>query len=121
MPARMSGKRKTIAALLLVAAAGAGAFFVWRSRRAPSIPANDALLVHEYGGFRYEYHVPTGREGLYDAAHDLRGLSNVIEQHRDVATICRHSIEQEKQVESLDILRDRYAEEIRRLRALGYL
>ena len=121
MPAPMSGRRKAIGALLLLAALGAGVFAFWRARRDRATVPNPALLVHVHEGFRYEYHVPTGREGLYDAALDPRGIRNVLAEHREVAAICRHVLEQEQQVESLDVLRERYAEEIRRLRALGYL
>jgi hypothetical protein len=110
-----------IGGLLIVAALGAGAFAALRSRRTTETGPGAALLVHVHAGLRYEYHVPTGREGLYDAARDPRGLSNVIDKHRDVAAICRRALEEEQKVESLDVLRERYAEEIRRLRALGYL
>jgi len=121
VPTRISRRRKLIGAAVIVAALGAGAFAAWRSHGAKETPPPAALLVHEHGGFRYEFHVPTRREGLYDAARDPRGLSNLIEQHRDVAAICRRALEEEQHVESLGVLSDRYAKEMERLRALGYL
>lgn len=45
----------------------------------------------------------------------------MIEQHRDVAAICRRALERENQVGTLDEMRARYDAEILRLRALGYL
>ena len=121
MAAPAGTSRKTIAAVLIVGAALGAGYLGWRATRAPEQASIPSVLVHEHAGFRYEYHVPTGRESLYDAARDPRGLTNLIEQHRDVAATCRRALEQENHVGTLDELRARYEAEIRRLRALGYL
>ena len=121
MTAPTARRRNVIGALVLLAALGGGGYAAWRATRAPQEVAPPSLLVHEHAGFRYEYHVPTGRESLYDAARDPRGLTNLIAQHRDVAAICRQALEHENHVASLDELRARYDAEMRRLRALGYL
>jgi len=120
VPAPAGTSRRAIAAVLVVAAALTAGFVAWRATREPAAVSIQSVLTHEHEGFRYEYHVPTGRESLYDAARDPRGLNNLIEQHRDVAAICRRELERENQVGTLDELRARYEAEIRRLRALGY-
>jgi hypothetical protein len=73
------------------------------------------------GGYRYEYHIPTGTEFLYDVNADPRGLVNLIAREGTRAARCRHSLETKLSVQNLEELRAPYAEKIKRLRALGYL
>ena len=123
MPTKPSLKSRRSLAFLLVAAAGVGlaaAFHASRDDAAANTTVAE-VLVHEADGLRYEYHVPTGRESLYDARQDPRGLVNVLRAHPDKAANCRRAIEKKLGVPSLDALRARYEENARRLHALGYL
>jgi hypothetical protein len=81
----------------------------------------ESVLSARCDGYLYEYHVPTGHESLFDLRREDRALSNVLRQHRDVAERCREQVLQEQKVAEFDELRVRYAAQIRRLRALGYL
>jgi hypothetical protein len=88
------------------------------SQPVASVPA---LLSFDRDGFRYEYHVPSGREWLYMPAHDASGLTNVIGEHEEVAVVCRRALGARYGVSDLGVLRARWSETIRRLQALGYL
>jgi hypothetical protein len=118
-------RRKFVLAVSIVLVAGAGVVARGASRRQPAPnPAADVVpstLRAERDGFVYEFHVASGSEGLYDTAADPRHLKNVIASHRDVADACRRELEARHRVASLESLRAKFAEEIRRLRALGYL
>lgn len=122
MPIAAPQKYRLIAAVVLIAATAAVSV---RLIASGSASADDAVpssvLVGDADGFRYEYHIPTGREGLYDADADPRRLVNVLPRHTETAAKCRRALEEKLQVPSLESLRARYADEIRRLHALGYL
>jgi hypothetical protein len=79
------------------------------------------MYSYDAEGFRYEYHAPTGKEGLYELRTDPNCLASVLKDHEDVAKRCRAALAQDLKVEHLEELRARYADEIRRLEALGYL
>jgi hypothetical protein len=78
-------------ALLMTAAVGA----VSCQAPAPVQPAAEPLpvLVENLGDYRYEYHVPTGREFLFDATNDRRGLVNLMPGHEREAAACRQALE----------------------------
>jgi hypothetical protein len=90
---------------------------------APSVNVDELpmVLVQEQDGFRYEYHVPTGRAALYRAAEDPHGLANVLLEHPDRAESCRRALQTRLRVSDLESLRARYQGTIDRLKALGYL
>ncbi len=78
-------------------------------------------MVIESDGFRYEYHVPTGAEALYEVAGDPRCLKDVLAANRERGTSLRRELERRVGVGDLGDLRCRYEDTIRRLHALGYL
>jgi hypothetical protein len=109
-------------ALLLVAATGLACVFAFGRTGAESGAAADLdLLSMDLDGFRYEYHVPTGREGLYDDQRDPHELVNVLPEHEATAAACRRALVQKLNVTSLESLRARHADATRQLASLGYL
>jgi hypothetical protein len=122
MPVERAKKyRMTFACILLAGAVVATATaFARPSRHAPSQDAA-GLYSHEAEGFRYEYHAPTGHEGLYDLRTGADGVTDVLPQNVEVAKRCRAALEQKLKVKNLDELRAEYDDTIRRLKALGYL
>lgn len=79
------------------------------------------LLVCTMDGIRYEYHVPSGREGMYDDAGDPRGLRNVLHRHEALAQSFRAVVAEHYGTDELQEIRAQLADDVRRLRALGYL
>src|SRR5438128_1031949 len=116
-------------ALAVLILSGTGALVASRlgsdPRNTETAAASEAgdVLSCERDGFRYEFHLPTGREALYrlDAGTPGGSLDNVIAQHAPTAAACRDRLQQELGVRDLEDLRVRYADAIRRLHALGYL
>src|SRR2546428_313603 len=108
------------AALAILAAAAGAALAVWRdsAREARPMPT---VLVEEQAGFRYEYHVPSGGETLYDLARDPDRLVNVMSAYPEQAAACRRELTRRLGVADLEELRRPHAETIRKRRALGYL
>ena len=89
-------------------------------RRADTAPeASAGVFRYDADGMRYEYHAPTGVESLFDLRGDPE--ADVIADHRGVAREYRKRLEERLGVADLDVLRERHAETIRRLHALGYL
>jgi hypothetical protein len=125
MPPPDSQKRRiVIAAGLVAAAAIATAFVLLRRHDGPGLSPHESspgMYTYDAEGYRFEYHAPTGREGLYELRSDPNCLSSVLKQHEDVAKRCRAALAQDLNVERLEELRAKYADEIRRLEALGYL
>jgi len=113
--------------LLVTAAVGASVAALVQPHRlaaASTADASDAqppVLVFEQGGLRYEYHLPTGGECLFDAARDPRGLVNLLRDHEETAARCRAALVKLHGVSKLSDLGARYADTVRRLRSLGYL
>jgi hypothetical protein len=114
---RRSRAQKSLSCLLFLTAAASCAPAVETATASEPLP----LLVETVGDYRYEFHVPTGREFLYDARSDERGLVNLIDDHADEAAACRRALETRLGPGALDAMRARYSDTIRRLRALGYL
>jgi len=125
MPPPDSQKRRiVIAAVLVAAAAIATAIVFLRRHDAPGLAPHETspgMYSYDAEGYRFEYHAPTGKEGLYELRTDPNCLTSVLKDHQDVAKRCRAALAQDLKVERLDELRARYADEIRRLEALGYL
>ncbi len=80
-----------------------------------------AVVSIDADGFRYAYHVTTGTEALFDLRDDPRQLRDVLPEHPELAKSLRRAVEERLHVESLDALRRRHADTIRRLQSLGYL
>jgi hypothetical protein len=110
--------RLGLAFALLVSGLVGGVLF---ARPDESSAACIDVLTTELDGFRYEYHVPTGRECLYDADRDPRGLVNLLPDHEDAAAKCRRELLAKLHVADLELLRARHADATRQLAALGYL
>ena len=122
MPSASKQKYRTVLASLVVAGAAiaAAAAFAWPEKDVVT-QATPGLYCYESDGFRYEYHAPTGHEGLYDLRSGPDSVVDVLQSHADVAARCRHALETKLHVASLDSLRVEYDDTIRRLKALGYL
>lgn len=121
MPTKSRQKSRIILVLPLLAAA-VGGYVMFADRAASSpVPELTDVLVTESDGFRYEFHVASGREGLFVAGPGGKSLVNVIHEHGDVALKCRGALEREFGVANLETLRSRYGAQNQRLRALGYL
>jgi hypothetical protein len=114
-----------IALAILVLATGAGAAAAAFSRRveasAPATETVAGLYATEAEGFRYEYHAPTGTEGLYELRTLREPPVDVLAAHPEIAARCRTSLQKKLGVANLDELRAAHADTIRRLKALGYL
>lgn len=110
---------------LLVIALGIGALIACAARGTPPVrvagESRIPVVTLESEGFRYEFHVPTGTECLFDVNVDPRHRVNVISSNKDRARVQRVALEAKLGVQSLEDLRAPYADEIRRLEALGYL
>ena len=122
MPLPPSQKYRTVLACVVVAAAAivTAAAFAW-PENVVAAEAMPGLYCYEADGFRYEYHAPTGHEGLYDLRTGPDAVVDVLRRHADVAERCRRALEEKLHVNSLDSLRGEYGDTIRRLKALGYL
>jgi hypothetical protein len=120
-PARSQKYRLILACAVVVTAAAATAAAFARPAKETAAAAAPGLYRYEADGFRYEYHAPTGGEGLYDLRSAGGVGDDVLDRHRDVAARCRRALERKLGVESLESLRAEYADTIRRLHALGYL
>jgi hypothetical protein len=116
-------KRRSMAAAILVLVAVAGGA-AWLALGGGAKHVDDpapppSFVTMDRDGFRYEYHLVTGRETLFELHDGKPKFVNVIDEHKDVAASCRAELEK-KLGQSLDSARGRYDETIRRLRALGY-
>jgi hypothetical protein len=121
MPAAKPQKYRTALACGIVVTAvvaAATAFAHPEKDAAETIPG---LYCCEADGFRYEYHAPSGYEGLYELRSAPGVVVDVIGSHSDVAARCRRALEERLHVRSLDSLRAEYHDTIQRLKALGYL
>jgi len=125
MPSAAPHKRRIVIAAALVAATAIAAVFAFtRPRAAPGLALHETspgMYAYDAEGFRYEYHAPTGKEGLYELSRDPNCLASVLSDHQDVAKRCREALAKDLDVQKLDELRAKYADEIKRLEALGYL
>jgi hypothetical protein len=125
MPPVASHKRRIVIAAALVAAAVIAAAFVFlRPRDGSALSPHEispGMYAYDADGYRYEYHAPTGREGLYELSRDPNCLASVLSDHEDVAKRCREALAKDLDVRTLEELRAKYADEIKRLEALGYL
>jgi hypothetical protein len=118
----VSQKCRVLLACGVLAAAVAGAVAATAGRDREAADADvPGLYCCEAEGFRYEYHAPTGCEGLYELRPGPDGAVDVIESHADVAARCRSALREKLRVARLEDLRAQYADTIRRLQALGYL
>lgn len=117
------GERRRWAALLGVCAVVAAVAWMQLARapRGASDPPEQAVVTFERHGLRYEFHVLTGREGLYDAKADPHGLVNLLQGREVEAASLRRDLEAQLDVPDLESLRVRMQDKIRRLHALGYL
>src|SRR5262245_16737398 len=117
MPMTLSRKRRrNLACIAIIAAALAtGAWYSQRNRDGPvdTASAVHGLVAYRLGGFRYEYHAPTGTESLFDLTKDPKCVVNVLRDHRAVAAECRHRLESHLGVSDLESLRADHAETIR--------
>ncbi len=123
MPMTLATKCRRGFALLLVAAAlGIGGAAFARSTAVPAVtdPSMPSVLTCERDGLRYEYHVPTGGETLYDAERDPRGLVNLLRGREETAAACRRDLASRFGVADVSELRAGYSDTIRRLHTLGY-
>ena len=109
--------------LLGICAAIAVAVFaaVPRAEPAEGDPCEQAVVALEKDGVRYEFHVLTGTESLLDVRDDPDSLVNVLRGRESEAASLRRELEGKLGVSTLESLRARHAEAIRRLQALGYL
>jgi hypothetical protein len=107
-------------AIVATAAVAAAAVLV-RPAKVVAAEATPGLYCYEADGFRYEYHAPTGHEGLYDLRTGPRAVADVLGSHAEVAARCRRALAAKLHVDSLESLRGEYGDTIRSLKALGYL
>jgi hypothetical protein len=119
-PSRKYRRNLAFVAIAFVVFGGAAAY---RHAVAARVEVSDAsgVVACRMGDFRYEYHAPSGSECLFDLARDPRCVTNVLRENEKIAAECRARLEKELGVPSLETLRARYADTIRRLQALGYL
>lgn len=122
MPLASSRKYRTVLACVVAVGAVAAtvAAFAWPESDVAA-ETTPGLYSYEIDGFRYEYHAPTGHEGLYDLRTGSDDVVDVLRTHADVAARCRRALEEKLHVKSLETLRGQYDDTIRRLHALGYL
>ncbi len=83
--------------------------------------APEPLHVETAGDLRYTFHAVTGIEALYDVANDPNGRVNLAEKRPDDTQRLRKLLLQRTGARNLDSLQAPFAEEIERLKALGYL
>jgi hypothetical protein len=122
MPLASSQKcRVALACVVVMGGALALTAAFARSERDVASGSMPGLYCYEADGYRYEYHAPTGHEGLYDLHTGRDSVVDVMDSHADVAARCRRELERKLGVANLDSLRGEYDDTIRRLRALGYL
>ena len=124
-PTNMKTTTAKLAAMTLLAAA-AGAAIAAATHGAGAPREDDEYLrtgiaSTECGGYRYEFHAPSGRELLFDLRRDPRCAVNVARAHSDILLACREDVLATRGARSLEELRAPYAETIRRLEAMGYL
>ncbi len=79
-----------------------------------------AVVRYDAGGLRYTYHIPTGREFLFDLAADPRMLRNLADERPDDVRRMREELQRRIGVSSLDELRSAHRDTIERLEKLGY-
>ena len=79
------------------------------------------MVEFEQDGLRYVFHVPTGREALFDLATDPDALSNLAEKRPEDTLRLRGLLSGKYGVEDLDALRVDFQDSIDALRRLGYL
>src|SRR6185295_6477076 len=121
-----TSRRARIAAALAVVAAGLGALAAISIRRddvrsdGRSDGRPPAVLTLVRNGFRYEYQVALGKEGLFEIKDGVCGVVDVLAQHAEEAKACRRELEKKIGVESLHELRAGSTDTVRRLHALGY-
>jgi len=122
MPVVSSHKYRVALACAVVAVAVAATATAF-ARPATDVTTGSVpgLYCYESDGFRYEYHAPSGYEGLYEIPRTPGPVVDVIDRHRDVAARCRRALEEKLNVASLASLREEFSGIIHRLRALGYL
>jgi len=126
---RRTGLRRIGAAAVVALAAGAALAVATRgfhepldvAATAPPTSMPTSVVTIDDDGYRYAYHVPTGTETLFELRDDPRMLHNVRDEHPQTARRLRAALELRLHVESLDLLRTRAADTIRRLQSLGYL
>lgn len=112
--------RITLAALVLVAVAVVLGVCIHRDTAQEPPAEMPAVLLHDSGGLRFSYHVPTGIESLFDMAADPKMLKNLgPERPADLARL-REELKKKIGVESLEELRRAHKELIDRLHGLGY-
>lgn len=124
-PTNMKMTTAKLAAMALLATA-AGATIAAARHCAPAPREDDEYLrtgiaSTERGGYRYEFHAPSGEELLFDLRRDPRCAVDVARAHSDILLACREEVLAMRGVRSLEELRAPYAETIRRLEAMGYL
>lgn len=119
----MNVNGKVLAAVALIVVAGGVLAVRATTKASPREGSAEirSLLRVEHGEFVYEFHAVSGTEGLYAKTGDPRHLRNLLSEHPDAAGACRRKLLEEQGVPSLEALRAKYAEEIRRIHALGYL
>jgi hypothetical protein len=108
-------------ALCLIALAAGTVVVAAGCRDVAACDAPPSVVSLEADGFRYEYHVPTATEAIYDLRADPQRIRNVAEENAARARRMRRALETRLEVASLEELRGEYADTIRRLRSLGYL
>jgi hypothetical protein len=124
MPPAATQKHRTHLGLLIVVAAGiaaGGCFATSRPDATAGAPRN--VLSHETAEFRYEYHLVTGRESLYEKCEGTRRFVDVASANAAAVAACRRALRAELGVGDLSDLRraDEDRDSIARLRAIGYL
>jgi len=124
-PAQPRGGAWRIVAAVAILGAAAGAFAWWSGRSAPppakppeSIPS---LVFLERDGLRYEYDALRGTERLYDLAEPPPRHEDLTASRPDDAARLRNAILADLHLDSLDALREMYAQEAEQLRRMGYL
>jgi len=126
MPSSSARKCRRNFAFLIVGAAAVLAAAAFALPRPSALAANRSVdatlpvLAAERDGLRYEYHLPTGREALFDVKNDPRELVNVLHDHEALAGALRAELAARHGVADLADLRAPYDESVRRLRSLGY-
>ena len=106
---------------------GALVFLLQPEEPAATIPAPTAssaspsVLHYDQDGYRFTYHVLSSDEGLFDLQKDPKLLRNLARAQPDQTRKLRKALEQRLGVEKLEDLRERFNENIERLKGLGYL
>jgi hypothetical protein len=123
MASAPSQKPRLIAALVLLVAAAACVIFIPKWRTAEPARPEKNVLVYETPKYRYEFHLVTGGEALFEKCEGPRALVDVSKEVPEATRECRRALEKELDVPDLEKLRKADEdEEIRaKLKALGYL